>query len=176
MSMREKTQTDFDLEKMFEYLDEALTSKDERVQSALRGLLTIIELTRPQDDGQMAIETSYGPLRQMQEDLKNITRRLNNLEGQMRQPGAGGGVHPYNPGAGSPYTPPYNVPTGYPSTGTPQPAPGTWWGIDPNMPYTTSGTNPATISIHNPGAVSGKISLSSMDVNAIMNSIQDTEK
>jgi len=44
------------------------------------------------------------------------------------------------------------------------------------MPYTTTGTNPATISIHNPGAVSGKISLSSMDVNAIMNSIQDTEK
>jgi hypothetical protein len=51
MSVREKTQADFDLEKMFAYLDEALTSKDERVQSALRGLLTIIELTRPQDDG-----------------------------------------------------------------------------------------------------------------------------
>ena len=31
MSSREKTQADFDLEKMFEYIDEALTSKDERV-------------------------------------------------------------------------------------------------------------------------------------------------
>ena len=57
MSSREKTQADFDLEKMFEYIDEALTSKDERVQSALRGLLTIIELTRTQDDGRMAVET-----------------------------------------------------------------------------------------------------------------------
>lgn len=162
--MREKTQADFDLEKLFELMDEALTSRDERVQSALRGLLTIIELTRPQDDGRMAVETSHGPLRQMQEDLKNITRRLTNLEGQLRQPGAGS-PSPWNPGAGSPYTPPYNVPVYGPN-----------WGIDPNMPYTTTGTNPATISIHNPGAVSGKISLSSMDVNAIMNSIQDTEK
>ena len=172
MSMREKTQADFDLEKMFAYLDEALTSKDERVQSALRGLLTIIELTRTQDDGRMAVETSYGPLRQIQEDLKNITRRLHNVEGQLRQPGAGS--TPYNPGAGSPYpVGPYNP--GYPNTGSPA-APGTWWGIDPNMPYTTSGTSPATISIHNPGATSGAVSLTSMDVNAIMNSIQDTEK
>lgn len=164
MSSRKKNQADFDLEKMFEYIDEALTSKDERVQSALRGLLTIIELTRTQDDGQMAIETSHGPLRQMQEDLQNITRRLNNLEGEVRQrgtfvPGAGS-PSPWNPGAGSPYTPaPYYGPN---------------WGIDPNMPYTTTGTGPATISIHNPGAISGKISLSSADVNAILNT-KETE-
>lgn len=139
MSMREKTQADFDLEKMFEYLDEALTSKDERVQSALRGLLTIIELTRTQDDGRMAVETRLGPLRQMQENMENITRRLTNLEGQMRQ------TPMVNPGAGSPYPMgPYNP--GYPNTGTPAPLnpnnpPGAWWGIDPNMPHTTSKTS-----------------------------------
>jgi hypothetical protein len=145
MSMREKTQADFDLEKLFELMDEALTSKDERVQSALRGLLTIIELTRVQEDNKHAIETSHGPLRQMQEDLKNITRRLNNVEAEVRQkntyvppspytppynpmPGAGS-PYPTNPGAGSPFGP--GIWT-TPNTGSP------WWGPDPNMPYTTS--------------------------------------
>ena len=47
-------------------------------------------------------------------------------------------------------------------------------GIDPNMPYTTTGTGPATIGIHNSGAVSGTISLSSADINAILNT-KETE-
>jgi hypothetical protein len=141
MSSREETQADFDLEKLFELMDEALTSRDERVQSALRGLLTIIELTRTQDDGRMAVETRLGPLRRMQEDLENITRRLTNLEGQMRQ------MPLTNPGAGSPYplgpyTPgPYNP--GYPNTGTPASS-GPWWGIDPNGPWTTSKSTSAS--------------------------------
>ena len=42
MEVQEKTQADFDIERMFDMLDTALTSKDERVQSALRALLTII--------------------------------------------------------------------------------------------------------------------------------------
>ena len=126
MSMREKTQADFDLEKMFEYIDEALTSRDERVQSALRGLLTIIELTRTQDDGKMAVETSHGPLRQMQEDLTHMNRRLNNLAEEMRQMRQPPYVppQPYNPGAGNPYPMgPYVNPSspspyqpGYPAT------------------------------------------------------------
>jgi predicted transcriptional regulator len=165
MSVREKTQADFDLEKMFAYLDEALTSKDERVQSALRGLLTIIELTRPQEDGHMAVETSHGPLRQMQEDLKHISRRLNNLEGEVRN-------QKQWPQAGQPYSPaPYNP--GYPNTGIPTipNAPGAWWdqwGIDPNMPYTTSGTNPATVSI-NPGPFTGSMDLTGNNTDATMN-------
>ena len=128
--MREKTQADFDIERMFAYLDEALTSKDERVQSALRGLLTIIELTRPQDDGRMAVETSHGPLRQMQEDLKSIRSRLANVENEVRQRNN--------------YVPPYNP--GYPSTGTPPPLnqPGAWWGINPNGPWTTSKSTSAS--------------------------------
>lgn len=85
MEMQEKSQADFDLEKMFEMLDTALTSKDERVQSALRGLLTIIALTKTQDDGKNLIETSHGPLRQMQEDLKDLNRRMYNLHNEVRQ-------------------------------------------------------------------------------------------
>lgn len=82
--VREPTQADFDLERMFELLDEALTSRDERVQSALRSLLTIITLTRPQDDDKMAVETSYGPLRQMQQDLRDVTRRVFHVEQELR--------------------------------------------------------------------------------------------
>lgn len=113
MSVREKTQADFDLEKLFAYLDEALTSKDERVQSALRGLLTIIELTRTQDDGRMAVETSHGPLRQMQEDLRDISRRLYRLEEEVRQNKQPPYIppQPYNPGPGSPFGP-YTNPGG----------------------------------------------------------------
>ena len=140
MSSREKTQADFDLEKMFEYIDEALTSRDERVQSALRGLLTIIELTRTQDDGHMAVETSLGPLRQMQQDLNNLHRRISNLDAQLDQMRTQQ-QNPYR-GPANPYMPgPYNP--GYPTTGTPVPLdpnrpPGAWWGPDPNGPWTTS--------------------------------------
>jgi hypothetical protein len=126
MFLRDQDQADFDLEKMFEMLDEALTSKDERVQSALRALLTIIALTRTQDDGSMAVDRAYGPLRSIQEDLKNITRRLNNVENEVRTKTAGQpwNQQPYtNPGS------PYQVP--YPYTGQ-NPDPGY---------YTTTGTD-----------------------------------
>lgn len=135
MSMREKDQADFDIEKMFAYLDEALTSRDERVQSALRGLLTIIELTRPQDDGKMAVETSHGPLRQMQEDLKHMNRRLNNLADEVRnQKQWPAGQQPYNPGAGNPY------PLGpYVNPGSPHP-------YQPGYPATTWTTSKSSSS------------------------------
>ena len=128
MAVRDKTQADYDIERLFDMLDTALTSKDERVQSALRALLTIVELTRPQDDGKMAIETNHGPLRQMQEDLKHLSRRLNNLEGEVRMNGTRVGPAPVNPG---PHTP-YRVSPGTPYT------PGTWWGPDPNALHSTS--------------------------------------
>lgn len=132
MSMREKTQADFDLERMFEMLDTALTSKDERVQSALRALLTIVALTKTQDDGRLAIETSHGPLRQMQEDLRDISRRLQNLDNDIRRIQSAPAQPypaPYTPVPGAPYGPYVNP--AHPS------APGTWWGPDPNGPWTT---------------------------------------
>ena len=118
--MREKDQADFDLEKMFEMLDQALTSKDERVQNALRGLLTIVALTRPQDDGNMATDTNHGPLRRMQEDLKDINRRVWNMQSEFDQIKFQRN-NPWNvPTTGQPYTnpgSPYQAPYPYTSPG-----------------------------------------------------------
>jgi predicted transcriptional regulator len=137
MEMRDKDQADFDLEKMFEMLDQALTSKDERVQNALRGLLTIVALTRPQDDGSMAADTNHGPLRRMQEDLKDINRRLWNMQSEFDQIKYQRN-NPWNvPATGQPYTnpgSPYQPPATYPYINPGQnPDPGYW---------TTTGTNP----------------------------------
>ena len=133
MDPLEKTQADFDLEKMFEMIDEALTSKDERVQNALRGLLTIIALTRPQADGSMAVDRAYGPLRSIQEDLKNLTRRLSNVESALRQNNIPWSQQPYtNPGS------PYQAPV----TGQPYQAPWPYTGQNPDPGYwTTTGTD-----------------------------------
>ena len=43
-----KEQADFDLERVMDLFDTALTSNDQRVQSALRQLLTIVALTQTQ--------------------------------------------------------------------------------------------------------------------------------
>lgn len=135
MAKRDKDQADFDLEKMFELLDEALTSKDERVQSALRGLLTIIALTRTQDDDKMLVETNHGPLRRMQEDLKDISRRMWNIQEEVRQlqqkqyPNGGVPINP-SPYGGQPYTNP----------GSPYQAPSSPFYPPYTTTYTTSGT------------------------------------
>lgn len=76
---RDPNQADFDLERVMELFDTALTSRDERVQNALRQLLTIVALTSTQEDGRMAIEQSHGPLRQMQQDINNLSRSLHRL-------------------------------------------------------------------------------------------------
>lgn len=176
MSPREKNQADFDLERVMDLFDDALTSKDERVVNALRQLLMIVALTAPEsNDGIM--DKKIGPFRQLQDDLSNMYRRLGNLEGELQQIrsqrqypyGGAGSPNPWSPGPGSPYpnpTGPYTSPT----TG----APGLWWGIDPNMPYTTSKSDSSTsISITNPGATSGSFSLTSSQARAIINGIDD---
>lgn len=123
MEVQEKTQADFDIERMFDMLDTALTSKDERVQSALRALLTIIALTKPQDDGRSAVEDSHGPLRQMREDLNALNRRFWNLQEQVNQmnqaarPPTNPWAQPGTAPIGSPYTNP-GSPYGPTWTGT----------------------------------------------------------
>ena len=133
-----ESQSDFDLETLFDLIDEALTSKDERVVNALRSLLMIVTLTRQQEDGNMAInDRANGPLRQIKQDLNDISRRLYHLQDELhnlKMPREGAGGYPYNPGAGSPYTAPG---TG----GWPYIPPGPYTvGDDPNAPYTWSGT------------------------------------
>ena len=73
MGSREKDQADFDLEKCFELFDQALTSRDERVINALRGLLMIVALTAPETDDRT------GPLRRMRSDIHNLTHTVHGL-------------------------------------------------------------------------------------------------
>ena len=83
MSMRSLDQGDFDLETFIKMMDEAITSKDERVQNALRSLLMIVTLTRNADTELTPFETNQGPLRRMQEDLRDLSRRLRQLENEV---------------------------------------------------------------------------------------------
>jgi hypothetical protein len=74
---REKTQADFDLERFIDMFDEALTSKDERVVNALRSLMMMVILTKPETRNH---DGDVGPLRQLHDDLHNLNRRIHSIE------------------------------------------------------------------------------------------------
>jgi hypothetical protein len=160
MAIKIEGQGDFDLETLFDLMDEALTSKDERVQNALRSLLMIVTLTRVREDGQMEInDRARGPLRQMQQDLNDISRRLYQLQDELhnlKMPREGASGSPYNPGAGSPFGP-------YVNPGSPY---GPIWttGDDPNVPWTTSKTSS-----------SSSYTLTDNEKNSIMDTIKITK-
>ena len=81
---REKVQADFDLERFIDMFDEALTSNDERVVNALRSLMMMVILTKPevQHEGH---DRNHGPLRQLYDDLHNINRRMHSMEETVKQ-------------------------------------------------------------------------------------------
>lgn len=83
-SAREKLQSDFDLERFIEMFDEALTSNDERVINALRQLMMMVILTKPEvrNEGH---DMNRGPLRQLFEDMHNLNRRLGRAEEELHQ-------------------------------------------------------------------------------------------
>jgi hypothetical protein len=82
---REKGPADFDLERFIDMFDEALTSNDERVVNALRSLMMIVVLTKPEVNGRPGAEDrNVGPLRQMFDDQRQILRRLENVEQEIR--------------------------------------------------------------------------------------------
>jgi hypothetical protein len=76
---REKDSADFDLDRFINMFDEALTSKDPRVIDALRGLLMIVALTRP--EARTSVER--GPLRRLVNDVTNLNRRLGVVENRV---------------------------------------------------------------------------------------------
>ena len=78
-SSREKDSSDFDLDRFINMFDEALTSQDPRVIDALRGLLMIVALTRP--EAKTAVER--GPLRRLVNDVTNLNRRLGDVENRV---------------------------------------------------------------------------------------------
>ena len=85
---REKDQADFDLDRFINMFDEALTSKDERVVNALRSLMMMVILTKPESRNDMIGDRAEGPLRRMQQDLNNLSRRLYDLEENLRREAA----------------------------------------------------------------------------------------
>jgi hypothetical protein len=76
---REKDSSDFDLDRFINMFDEALTSEDPRVIDALRGLLMIVTLTRP--EAKTSVER--GPLRRLVDDVTNLNRRLGVVENRV---------------------------------------------------------------------------------------------
>jgi hypothetical protein len=79
-AVREKVAADYDLERFVEMFDQALTSDDPRVKNALRQLMMMVILTNTDNhEGEQKIK-HHGPLRRMQEDLRDHGRWIQRLE------------------------------------------------------------------------------------------------
>jgi hypothetical protein len=80
---REKDQADFDLERFIDMFDDALRSQDPRVIDALRSLMMMVILTKPESKDTIS-DRNHGPLRRLIEDTNNINRRLSRVEDEIR--------------------------------------------------------------------------------------------
>ena len=78
---REKDQADFDLERFVDMFDEAMTSQDPRVMDALRGLMMMVLLTRPEIKTEH--NRNHGPLRRLFEDMNHLNRRMHEIESKL---------------------------------------------------------------------------------------------
>jgi hypothetical protein len=81
-AMREKDSADYDLERLTEIFDEALTSNDPRVKNALRQLMMMVILTSGdhEDQDKQRLTGQMGPMRRMQEDLRDLMRAVQDLK------------------------------------------------------------------------------------------------
>ena len=81
-AQRVLTQADHDLERIMNVLDEAIMSRDPRVEECLRRLMVVVALTRPEGErGGL----SQGPLRRLQQDLREVHQRISSLESQIHR-------------------------------------------------------------------------------------------
>lgn len=107
-AMREKDAADYDLERYTEMFDQALTSDDPRVKNALRQLMMMVILTDT-DDHEGRARSKHGPLRRLQEDVRDQFKWIQRLEQEIetlkkqvsynemqRQSGAGYRAQDYN--------------------------------------------------------------------------------
>ena len=74
-AVRDPDQADFDLERFIEMFDEALTSQDPRVINALRSLMMIVTLTRPEGRDNGIHDRNAGPLRRLYDDLQQRAKQ-----------------------------------------------------------------------------------------------------
>ena len=77
---REKDSADFDLEAFIDLFDEALTSDDPSVQKTLQHLMVIAALSRNHNRH----DHRSGPMRRMFDDQRELIRRLERLETEIR--------------------------------------------------------------------------------------------
>ena len=82
-AMREKDAADFDLERFTEMFDRAMTSSDPRVKNALRQLMMMVILT-DEGDHEAKQRASHGPLRRLQEEMREQFRWIKRLEDQVQ--------------------------------------------------------------------------------------------
>ena len=82
---REKDQADFDLDRFIDMFDQAMVSRDPRVVDALRSLMMMVILTRPEVNATLAVDRQRGPLRRMYEDLGHMNSRIARIEEEIRQ-------------------------------------------------------------------------------------------
>ena len=84
MGSREKLQADFDLERFIDMFDEALTSNDERVVNALRSLMMMVILTKPEGLKDPS-NRDVGPLRQIFDDMHQLNRNFHDVNERLRR-------------------------------------------------------------------------------------------
>lgn len=77
MAMREKDQSDFDLETFVDLFDTAMSSDNPAVQRALKNLVLISAIVNAQENPD---SIRRGPLRKMVDDILSIRKRLDQLE------------------------------------------------------------------------------------------------
>jgi len=85
--MREKDSSDYDLERFIDMFDQALISDDIRVKNALRQLMMMVILTSEdhEDQDKQRLTGRAGPMRRMQEDMRDISRALSHLRDDVEQ-------------------------------------------------------------------------------------------
>ena len=138
-SGRMKDQKDFDLEQIVKVIDQALESDDQRIKDALRALMTITVLCTAQHPDQLI---AHGPLSRLFDDMRNINRRVSQLEdelNQMKWDKQRAKTEPFMPSipAGQPLGP-YANPLTSPWTGTNPNGPKPMWGPS----WTSAGDDP----------------------------------
>jgi hypothetical protein len=111
------THNEFDLEQFADLFDQAMTSDNPTVKRAFKNLLLVAAIVESDE------RKVVGPMREILEELKELRRRVNSLEGQFVRPQA---PTPFNPG--TPYGPVPLGPYTIPNTGTPyNPGTGIWY-------------------------------------------------
>ena len=77
-----KDQAEFDLDRFVDMFDQALTSDDPRVMDALRSLMMMVILTKPENK---LPGHQVGPLRRLVDEQRDLVRRVGAIDERLRR-------------------------------------------------------------------------------------------